>query len=150
MLQLENAVVGDVHLLEPGDERLRLRAIPITEDFAFSQIGKALVACDNGILLGSDGDLTKLVARKTLGRQCVSDDIFEITIGFLSVSVLDYFQGARYFTDFFAALSISSGVSSGVTVVETRPVALITMLVAAAETASGMSMMANTSTLPNA
>jgi hypothetical protein len=67
MLQLGNGVVGDVHLLKPGGERLRPRGVPVTEDFALGQVGKAFVAFDIGILLGGGGDLTELVPRNALG-----------------------------------------------------------------------------------
>jgi hypothetical protein len=46
MFQLGNGAVVDVYLLKPRDERLRPRAFPITEDFAFGQVGKAFLAFD--------------------------------------------------------------------------------------------------------
>src|ERR1019366_9465904 len=63
VLQLGNSVVGDLHLLEPRDERRWLLGFPITEDFAFGQVGKAFVAFDIRILLGGGGDLTELFPR---------------------------------------------------------------------------------------
>jgi len=58
---LGDAVVGDVHLLEPRHQRLCPRAFPIAEDLAFGQVGKAFVAFDLRILLGGDGDLAELL-----------------------------------------------------------------------------------------
>src|ERR1017187_2525242 len=76
MLQPGNGVVGDIHLAKPSFELLRPRGVPVTEGFAFGQVGKAFVAFDIGILLGGDRDLAELIPRNALGGQRVSNHEF--------------------------------------------------------------------------
>jgi hypothetical protein len=46
-----DAVIGDIHLLEPTSDCFRLRSLPNTVDLAFGQVGETLETFDGRILL---------------------------------------------------------------------------------------------------
>jgi len=89
MLQPGNGVVGDIHLAKPSFELFRPRGVPVTEGFAFGQVGKGFVAFDIGIPLGGDRDLAELIPRNALGGNVWVTMNFGIAILSLSgISIL--------------------------------------------------------------
>jgi hypothetical protein len=78
-----DAVVGDIHLLEPGGDGSRLWSLPNTVDLAFGEVGEALEAFDGRILLGSRHDLRELVAGDAFHRVGADEFCHDVFFGFV-------------------------------------------------------------------
>src|SRR5881394_3319606 len=103
-LQLDDAVIGDIHLLEPGSHCFLLRRLPNTVDFAFGQVGITLQSFDVRILLRSLRYLRILLTSDALDRVCAHEFCHDV---FLSGFVVCCFSPSRW-TKSPAALPVSA------------------------------------------